>query len=40
MFSETKGGLGKAIEPEGETSGGVVPEQEGKVRYYVNELRV
>ncbi|KAH7519683.1 hypothetical protein FEM48_Zijuj08G0063200 [Ziziphus jujuba var. spinosa] len=33
------GGFGKAIEPEGEASGGVVPEQEGKVRYFASELR-
>lgn len=29
--SETKGGTGKATEPEGKTGGGVVSEQEGKV---------
>lgn len=40
LCSETEGGIGKATEPEGQTSGGVVSEQEGKVSYCVGELRV
>lgn len=33
--SETKGGIGKATEPEGKTGGGVVSEQEGKVSNFL-----
>ena len=40
VFSEAKAGFGKAAEPEPETSGGVVPEQEGKVRKFSSESRV
>lgn len=33
VYSEAEIGVGKAVESEAEASGGVVPEQEGKVRY-------
>lgn len=40
MVSEAKAGFGKAAESEPETSGGVVSEQEGKVRYFSTESGV
>ena len=40
LLSEAKAGSGKAAESQSKTSGGVVSEQEGKVRYISNDLGV
>lgn len=40
LLSEAKAGSGKAAESQPKTSGGVVSEQEGKVRYFSNDLGV
>lgn len=38
--SEAEAGVGKAAEPKTKTSGGLVSEQEGKVRNFFTETRV
>lgn len=40
LLSEAKAGSGKAAESQPKTSGGVVSEQEGKVRHFSNDLGV